>query len=151
MATNKPSSSPWPAPTVDAEQSAGPEPDHEKSAQTAISTAPVRKPNILRFWMVTVKEPGKPDRCRLRIIPSEAPDHRPAPASNNATQNSDDSRQYCTATTSHQTTNADNKGVCPSGDAYCMSACILYYVIELHKKKRCRSIIISLTKREHGV
>jgi hypothetical protein len=57
MATNKPSSSPRP---VDAEQSAGPEPDHEKSAPTAISVAPVRKPNILRFRMVTVKESGKP-------------------------------------------------------------------------------------------
>jgi hypothetical protein len=111
-ATNKPSSSPRPAPPVDAEQSAGQEPDHEKSAPTTISAAPVRK-NILRFRMVTVKEPGKPDRCRLMIIPSEAPD--PAPASNYATQNGGDSRQqaYCTAT-SHQATNADNKGVCPS-------------------------------------
>jgi hypothetical protein len=112
-ATNKPSSSPRPASPVDAEQSARPEPDHEKSAPTTISAAPVRK-NILRFRMVTVKEPGKLDRCRLMIIPSEAPD--PAPASNYATQNGGDNRQqaYCTATTSHQATNADNKGVYPS-------------------------------------
>jgi hypothetical protein len=70
---------------------------------------------------VNVKEPGKPDQCRLTLIPLVALD--PAPPLNDTTQNDGDSRHqaYCTATASHQTINADNKGVCPTGDASLMT------------------------------
>ncbi|AQK39272.1 hypothetical protein ZEAMMB73_Zm00001d023401 [Zea mays] len=106
--TKKRSSSPPPPQPLDAQQSAGPEADREMGALP--TTASVRKPNILRFRMVTVTEPEKPDQRRVRLIPLATP--HPAPPSNDAMQNDSGNKQQacCSATAAshHQGTNADN-------------------------------------------
>jgi hypothetical protein len=77
--------------------------------------ASVRKPNILRFRMVTVTEPEKPDERRVRLIPLTTPDSAPLSKSNGAMQNDGGNKQQaacCPATTaSHQSTSADNEHV----------------------------------------
>jgi hypothetical protein len=109
--TKKRSSSPPPPQHVDAQQSAGPEADREMGAPPppppTTSAASVRKPNILRFRMVTVMDPENPDQRRVRLILLATPD--PAPPSNDAMQN----EACCPTTTaaSHQGTNADNERV----------------------------------------
>jgi hypothetical protein len=108
--TKKRSSSPPPPQSVDAQQSAGPEADREMGAPPpppTTSAASVRKPNILRFRMVTVMDPENPDERRVRLILLATPN--PAPPSNDAMQN-----EACYPTTtaaSHQGTNADNERV----------------------------------------
>jgi hypothetical protein len=103
----KRSSVPPPQQPVDAQQSAVPEADREMGAPPpppTTSAASIRKPNILRFRMVTVMDPENPDQRRERLILLATPD--PAPPSNDAMQN----EACCPTTTaaSHQGTNADN-------------------------------------------
>ncbi|AQK39281.1 hypothetical protein ZEAMMB73_Zm00001d023412 [Zea mays] len=113
--TRKRSSSPPPPQPVDAQQSAAPEADREMGAppSTTRAASVIRKPNILRFRMVTVTEPEKPHQRRVRLIPLATPD--PAPSSNDAMQNDADNKQQatcCPATAaSHQSTSADNEHV----------------------------------------
>jgi hypothetical protein len=114
--TKKRSSLPPPPQPVDAQQSAAPEADHEMGASPSTTRATsVRKPNILRFRMVTVTEPEKPDERRVRLIPLTTPDSAPLSKSNGAMQNDGGNKQQaacCPATTaSHQSTSADNEHV----------------------------------------
>jgi hypothetical protein len=84
--TKKRSSSPPPPQPLDAQQSAGPEADREMGALP--TTASVRKPNILRFRMVTVTEPEKPDQRRVRLIPLATPHPAPPQCKTTAATNS---------------------------------------------------------------